>query len=447
MSTQSDVIEACKAEDIELVRLLHSGYAGMVRGRTKDADDIEDVLEGGTNMAKVVQGFTPFNTPTEGGRFGASGEIRLIPDPDTFQKLPYAESTAVMLCDKLTVDGKRWDADPRTVLGDFIDDLEYTPMTAYESEYFLVEETEDGYEPFDTTQCYTADGMQSAHEIILDTIRALKAQGMNLDVYYSEGGFGQQELVIDPGTGLQAPDNHVLYRQTAKAIAAEHGVKASFLPKPFQNDFGSGCHMNVSLWDGDRNAFYDSEGGGSYDITDTCRHFIGGLLEHAKGLVALTAPSVISYKRLQPHSWSGAFTAWGYDNREGFVRVPSTQWEDPESTARIELKAADNTANPYLSLLGILAAGKDGIDRENEPGEPVDGDPGALTQQERDRRDIARLPETLGEALEELESDEVLVEKLGETLVEGYVAEKRTEWNNSKSTVSEWDIETYGPQF
>ncbi len=446
MTTRSDVIEACNQEDIELVRLLHTGYAGIARGRTKDAEDIEDVLEGGTNMAKVVQGFTPFNTPTEGDRYGPMGEVRLIPDVDTFQRLPYAENTAVMLCDKFTVDRKRWDADPRTALGDFLDEFAYTPMAAYESEYFLVEETENGYERFDTTQCYTADGMQSAHEIVLDTVRALKAQGMSLDVYYAEGGFGQQELVVDPSRGVRSPDNHLLYRQTAKAIAAEHGVKASFLPKPFQDDFGSGCHMNVSLWDGDSNAFYQADSG-PYGITDTCRHFIGGLLEHARALVALTAPSVISYKRLQPHAWSGTFTAWGYDNREGFVRVPSTQWEDPESTARIELKASDNTANPYLSLFGILAAGEDGIEREIDPGEPVDGDPGALTQQERDRRGIERLPETLGEALDELESDKILTDKLGEALVEGYVAEKRTEWNNSKRAVSDWDIDTYGPQF
>jgi len=444
MTTSDEVKSTCASEEIEFIRLLHVDYAGIVRGRTKDADDIEDVLEGGTNMAKIVQVFTPSNTPAQDSPFGPTGEIRLIPDPDTFQVLPYAESTAVMLCDKYSVSGERWDADPRTVLGGFLDEFEYTPDTAYESEYFLVRETEDGYEPLDSSLVYTADGMQSAHDVILDTVRSLKEQDMNLDVYYAEGGFGQQELVMDHNRGLQAADNQVLYKQTAKAVAAKHGLKATFLPKPFAEDFGSGCHMHISLWDGDENIFYDETSTENYSITDDCRHFIGGLLDHARALVALTAPTVISYKRLQPQSWSGAYTAWGLDNREGFVRVPSTRWEDPANTTRIELKSSDNMANPYLSLLGILAAGKDGIERTIDPGEPVSGDPGALSQQERNKRGIKRLPKTLGEALDELEQDEVLAEELGESLLEGYLAEKRTEWNNSISTVNDWDIDTYG---
>lgn len=447
MSRGEEVVNACKEGDVDLVRLLHVDNAGIVRGRVVDAQDIEDVLETGTNMAKVMQSFTSFNRPAEPGPFGPVGEARLIPDPETFQVLPYAERTAVMLVDKYAVDGERWDADARTVLGDFLDDFEYTPSTAFESEFYLIRETEEGLEPLDDTGCFTADGMQSAHDVILTMVDALKAQDMSLEVYYPEYGPGQQELIVAHDRGLRAPDNQVLYKQTVKAVAANHELKATFSPKPFPEGPGSGCHIHVSLWDGDTNVFFDPESDSPYGISEMCRYFIGGLLEHAPALVALTAPTVVSYKRLQPHSWASAYTAWGYDNREAMVRVPSSDWEDRARTTRIELKAADNTANPYLALLGILAAGQDGLERELDPGDPVDVDPDSLSTQEQRERNIERLPETLGEAIAQLEQDEVLQEAMGKTLFGAVVASRRAEWTEATRTATEWDVTKYTRQF
>lgn len=447
MPDTEDVINACRSDDIELVRLLHVDNGGVVRGRVIDAEDIEDVLETGVNMAKVMQAFSSMNLPAAGGPFGAVGEARLIPDPDTFQVLPYAERTAVMLVDKYTVDGDRWDADARTVLGDFLDEFPYTPSTSFESEFYLARETETGdLEPFDNTGCFTADGMQAAHDVILDMVDALKAQDMSISRYYPEYGPGQQELITEHAPQLEAPDEQVLYKQTVKGVAANHGLKATFSPKPFKEAPGTGCHMHISLWDGADNLFYDSSAG-QYGITDTCRHFIAGILEHGPALVAITAPSAVSYKRLRPHMWASAYTVWGQDNREAMVRVPSSQWDDPEQTTRIEFKAADNTANPYLALLAILAAGQDGIERELDPGDPVNQDPSALSPAEREERGIQRYPETLGEAITELENDDVLADALGDTLYEAYLAIKRFEWNEAASTVTDWDVDTYTRQF
>jgi len=447
MVGEGEIIEKCTDENIDLVRLLHVDNAGVVRGRVVDGNDIKDVLESGTNMAKVMQSFTSMNRPASDGPFGPVGEARLIPDPETFRELPYADRTAVMLVDKYTVEGDRWDADARTVLGDFLDEFEYTPSSAFESEFYLLHETDDGLEPIDDSGCFTADGMQNAHEVILDMVDAIEAQGMGMEVYYPEYGPGQQELIVDHDRGLLAPDNQVLYKQTVKAVAADHDLKATFSPKPFSDGPGSGCHIHISLWDGDSNVFFDPDADSAYGISETCRHFIGGVLEHAPALVALTAPTVVSYKRLQPHTWASAFTAWGFDNREAVVRVPSSQWEDRAQTTRFEFKAADNTSNPYLALLGLLAAGRDGIERELDPGEPVTVDPASLSADERSDRGIERLPETLGEAIAELEADEVLADAMGETLFEAFVSSRRAEWTEATTTANDWDVETYTRQF
>ncbi|KZN23374.1 hypothetical protein A4G99_15285 [Haladaptatus sp. R4] len=167
------------------------------------------------------------------------------------------------------------------------------------------------------------------------------------------------------------------------------------------------------------------------------------MLAHARALVALTAPSVVSYKRLQPGSWASAYTAWGLDNREAMVRIPSAQWENAAATTRLELKAADNTANPYLALLGVLAAGRDGIERGLDPGEPLDVDPGSLSESERERRGIERLPQSLGEAIDELEADTVLSDAMGDDLHRTYVAVKRATWTDAATAVTDWDVETY----
>jgi glutamine synthetase len=269
--------------------------------------------------------------------------------------------------------------------------------------------------------------MRSAHDVILDTVDALKAQGMGLAVYYPEYGPGQQELVIEHGTGVAAPDDYVRFKETVAAVADEHGLGATFRPKPFPQLPGSGCHTHFSLWQDGENVLYDPDEDGRYPLSERGRHFAGGILEHAPALLALSAPTVESYDRLAPGMWSSAYVCWGHDNREAAVRVPSVESGNPEATTRIEFKPVDNTVNPYLVQFGLLAAGLDGIERELDPGEPLDRDPGTLDDDEREARGYERFPTTLAEAVDALDGDDALRAAMGDALVGSYVQVKRSE--------------------
>jgi len=442
MPTEHEIVTRCEDRDIDLVRLFYVDSAGITRGRTVPARDIEGFLAEGVNFAETQQAFTVLEYPVAGTAVSEpEGEVRLVPDPETFTPLPYADRAGAMLGTFRTLDGEPWDYGPRAQLATYLDDFEYMPTASFESEFYLASRDEDGeLQPFDESGCFAADGMQSAHDIVLDIVDALEAQGMELAIYYPEYGPGQQELVIKHDDGLSPADNHALYKQTVKGIARNHGFDATFLPKPFPDRPGSGCHLHLSLWDEDGNAFFEPDRSARYPLSDTARHFIGGVLEHGRALVALTAPTVVSYKRLQPHMWASAYTAWGKDNREGMVRVPSATANDPEGSTRLEYKPIDNTANPYLALLGLLAAGMDGVERELDPGDPVQQDPGNLTAEEREECGIERYPETLGDALDTLADDDILRAALGEPLVESYLTIKREQWEEFTGSVTDWEL-------
>jgi len=448
MPTAEAVIEQCAGDDLALVRVLYVDSGGVTRGRVVPADDVADVIEEGANLAKAQQAFTALNFPADAGDLGGPvGEVRLVADPATFRELPYAERTAVMLGDLETLAGEPWAHDPRSRLAAVLEDTPFTPEAAFESECYLAAETDEGLVPVDRSGCFAADGMQSVHEVVLDVVDALAAQGMDLATYYPELGPGQQEIVIEHAPGLRAADDYALYRQTLKAVAGDHGLTAALLPKPFADEPGSGCHLNLSLWDGDDNVFHDPGAEGRYPLSETGRGFVGGLLAHAPALLALTAPSVVSYKRLRPRSWASAYACWGEDNREAMVRVPSADAADPAGSTRIEFKAVDNTINPYLALTGLLAAGLDGVERGLDPGEPLDRDPAALSAAERADRGVERYPETLTEALDALAENDVLEAALGTPLFESYLGVKRGLWEEYAGRVSEWERAELGGRF
>jgi glutamine synthetase len=269
--------------------------------------------------------------------------------------------------------------------------------------------------------------MDSAGPVMIEMIEALVAQGVFPEQYYPELGPGQQEVPVRYADALRAADNQITVRETGRGVALKHGLIASFAPKPFPDEAGNGSHIHFSLWrarDG-RNHFHDPKG--RYGLSDAGYGFIGGVLAHLPALVALTAPSVNSYRRLQPRFWSSAYTAWGPDNREAAVRVPSVRRGLEMESTNLELKPSDPSNNPYLALGGLLAAGLDGVARKLDPGEPALTDPDALSETERQRRGIRRLPATLGEALDALERDEVLRAALGEVLAREYLLVKRSE--------------------
>jgi glutamine synthetase len=442
MPTADEVRQRVDAADVELVRIVFVNNSGVPRGRVVDSETLDGVLERGTNVTHAMQSFNALDRLAPEGSYGPAGEVRVVPDPDTFTVLPYADRAALMLADLHALDGEPWAAGPRARLGQYLEEIAadgYEPRMAFESEFYYTNETEDGETvPFDDSTCFATDGMRSAHDIVLDTVDALKDHGMGLATYYPEYGPGQQELVIDHDTGIAAPDNHVKFMETVAAVATDHGLDASFRPKPFPQLPGSGCHVHCSLWRDGENVLYDSEADGPYPLSDRGRHFVGGLLEHAPALVALTAPTVESYDRLAPGMWASAFTCWGHDNREAAVRIPSVSRDDPAATTRVEFKPSDNTHNPYLVQLGLVAAGLDGIERELDPGEPLNQDPSNLSEDERAARGIDRLPTTLDAALDELEADDVLADAMGDPLHGSYLEVKRSEWAQSTED-GEWE--------
>jgi glutamine synthetase len=302
-------------------------------------------------------------------------------------------------------------------------------QAAFENEFTLARADEHGVpQPVDESLCFSTIGMTAAQDYIEALADALERQQITLEQYYAELGHGQQEISTAPAPVVQAADEQLLVRETIRGVATQLGFIASLSPKPWPGAAGNGGHIHVSLWNADatRNRFYDP--GAADGLSQDARHFIAGLLDHLPGLCGLTAPSFASYQRIVPQFWAGAFTCWGLDNREAPVRVPSAFRGREEASTNIEFKAADCTANPYLALGGLIAAGLDGIERGLEPPAPVDVDPATLTDKQRRKRGIQPLPATQAEALEALAADTTLTDALGPTLTESYLVVRRSEW-------------------
>src|SRR5262249_27794133 len=297
---------------------------------------------------------------------------------------------------------------------------------SFENEFSLATRVENEYVPIDSALCFSTIAPTAAQDYTEELAAAPAAQAIPLEQSYSERGHGQQEISTPHAPALQAADEQILVRETIRAVASRHGLVASLAPKPWPTNAGNGGHVHFSLWEGDRNRFYD--GSTTDGLSADARSFVAGVLEHLRGLCGLTAPSFNSYHRIVPHYWAGAFTCWGYDNREAPVRVASVFRGVEEASTNAELKACDATCNPYLALGGLLAAGLDGLERGLEPPEPVDVDPATIDEQERERRGIVRLPATQAEALDALGRDEPLTDALGPVLAESYLTVRRSEW-------------------
>jgi glutamine synthetase len=425
-----DVLARCKSGKVHLVRFLYCGNDSVIRGKACHTQFLNSYLRSGIGLTVAMQSFNMLDQLVPEGSFGPVGEIRLVPDLETFAVLPYAPRSARLLCDMLTLDGEPWGACPRSFLKRMIERGRQAGVTlkaAFENEFTLAREEGGQYVPLDRSPCFSSIGMDSATPVMIEIIEALMSQGVYPEQYYPELGPGQQELPIHFADALRAADNQITLRETARGVALRHALLASFAPKPFPDQAGNGSHVHWSLWrikDGS-NHFHDPRG--RYGLSEAGYAFMGGVLAHLPALVALTAPSVNSYRRLQPRFWSSAYTAWGPDNREAAVRVPSKRRGLEMESTNLELKPCDPSNNPYLALGGLLAAGLDGMERKLDPGEAALVDPDALSDAERKRRGIQRLPTSLAEALDALERDEVLRAALGDVLAKEYLVVKRSE--------------------
>lgn len=422
---------------VEWVRILWCDHANVIRAKAAHVSLLEDGLPDGVGISVAQQALpVMFDSVAPDSGLGPVGEARLVPDWSTLKPLPYAPPQAQVMGD-MWVGGRPWEHCPREYLRGQIAALANVGLSAsaaFENEFFLLRPTEGGYAPADSSVFAATDSMNRHQNFVLDLTHALLAQGLQPEFYYPESAPGQQELSIRYGDALGAADNQITFRETVRGVALKHGYVASFLPKVYENAAGSGCHLNVSLWQGDRNVLGDAVH--PTGLSATGQHFLAGVLAHLPGLTALTIPTRNSFRRIRPHFWAGAFRAWGYDNREAALRVT----RGPAGATRFELKASDASANPYLALGALLAAGLDGLKGELPLPPEATRDPGLMPEEERKGMGIDPLPMSLGQALEALKADAVLLESLGAARAKAYQAVKQMEWAALKDLSLEEEV-------
>jgi glutamine synthetase len=427
----SEVVKRADEAGLRLVRFLWCGNDGTVRAKATNVTSLESRIGTGIGLTVAMQAMNGLDQlqPVEG--MGPVGEIRLVPDPETFRVLPYAPRTGAMIVDLIALDGEPAPQCPRTFLKRMAERLAERGArldVAFENEFSLATQLDGEFVPVDSSLCFSTVGMTASQDYVDALASTLDEQGIELEQYYAELGHGQQEISTRHGPALQATDEQIFVREAIRGVAANHGLVASLAPKPWPEAAGNGGHIHFSLWDaaGERNRFHDPSADDR--LSGQARSFIAGVLEHLPGLCGLTAPSFNSYHRIVPQYWAGAFTCWGYDNREAPLRVPSLFWGMEEASTNVELKAADASCNPYLAVGGLIAAGADGLERDLEPPEPIQVDPATIAEEERAAHGILRLPATQEEALAALEADELLMGALGPALGESYLAVRRSEW-------------------
>jgi glutamine synthetase len=423
-----EIVAQAEASGLRLVRFLYCDNDGIIRGKSAGIANLAERLETGIGLTVAMQAFTMLDHLAGVDGMGPVGEIRLVPDPNTFAIAPYVPHTGTVLVDMQTLDGQPYAADGRGFLKRMIaradDDHELTLVAAFEPEWSLAVKNGELFSPVDDSGCFTSTGMNIAAPVIDEIVAALESQGLTVEQYYAELGWGQQELSIRHAPALQAADRHILYRETVRGIALKHGRYASFAPKPWGDQAGNGCHLHFSGWNREQsvNRFYD--GSAQYNISTLARQFMAGILDHLPALVALTCASVNSYRRLQPQMWASAYRAWGPDNREGALRVASPFKGHESESTNVELKSSDSSANPYIALGGVIAAGLDGIERQLTLPPPVTVDPYHLSDKERQAIGADRLPQSLKEAISNLKRDDTLLKAMGERLATSYIAVK-----------------------
>ncbi|MCD6380916.1 MAG: glutamine synthetase, partial [Candidatus Odinarchaeota archaeon] len=297
-------------------------------------------------------------------------------------------------------------------------------------------EAKNGYfqpTPFDRT-----------HDYRIELCEKIMEMGLNITKTHHEvATSGQVEIVLDAEGVKNSADNVQVFKNVARNVAYRMGLICTFMPKPIPFDNGSGMHLHISLWKGDRNAFYDKDDDYA-EISQTCRYFIGGILEHARALSAIVAPTINSYKRLKPHYEAPVYLSWGKENRSALIRIPYyTKGEEWEEKRRIEVRFPDPTCNPYLAFSTIIAAGLDGIKNKIDPGDPVESSVYSMGESELKGMGIDSLPDSLEEALDEMESDELIERVLGSYVMEKYLDAKREEIREFRDQVTLWEYLKY----
>jgi glutamine synthetase len=414
----------------ELVGFLHCDLSGLNRGRSVPASELESRLEAGVGWVPADQALTPFGPIAEPNPWGSTGDLRLLPDRATEVRVDLWDEISPLhffLCDAANTDGSAWDSCPRTFLKDALARLERQTglrlVASFEHEFLLLGPT------LETGPGFSFEAQRLVEPFGPLVMAALRQSGLEPETFLPEYGPGQFEIPCSPTAGLTAADRAAAMREVVREVARRLGYRASFAPMSDPEGVGNGVHVHMSLVDTDgQPVFYDPEKPGS--MSATAASFAAGILEHLPALCAFTAPSVVSYLRLGPHHWSAGFGSTSERDREATIRIPplvGISNSDPARQFNLEFRAADAAACPHLALAVLVLAGLRGI-REGLP-EPhlMEGDPSELEEEERRRLGIRPLPGSLGEALDALESDEVVRSWFSPDLLECYLSVKRTE--------------------
>ena len=443
MDKQSEfVLRTIEERDIRFVRLWFTDVLGTLKSVAIAPAELEGAFAEGIGFdGSAIEGFARV----------FESDMIARPDPATFALLPWRREgpgVARMFCDILTPDGAPAYADPRFVLKRTLTkaaNLGFTFYTHPEVEFYLFKGSpRAGESPIPVDRYGYFDNAPNGvdHDFRRQAIMMLEAMGISVEFSHHEGGPGQQEIDLRYADALTTADNLMTFRLVMQEVALEQGLHASFMPKPFRDHPGSGMHTHLSLFEGDRNAFF--EAGSQYQLSKVARSFIAGLIAHAPEITAVTNQWVNSYKRLAGGAEAPSWICWGHNNRSALIRVPMYKPAKGNST-RIEFRSMDSACNPYLGLAVLLAAGLKGIEQGYELPAGAEDDVWALTESERRAMGMKPLPSSLNQAIQIMERSELVAETLGEHVFEFFLRNKKAEWEDYRRQVTQWELDRYLP--
>ncbi|MFK4762894.1 glutamine synthetase family protein [Microbacterium sp. ZW T5_45] len=440
MDKQRDfVLRTIEERGVKFVRLWFTDVIGTLKSVAIAPAEVEGAFAEGIGFdGSAIEGLTR----------SYESDLLAQPDPTTFQTLPWRgeiDPTARMFCDITTPDGRPAVSDPRHVLKRTLAkaaDAGFTFYTHPEIEFYLLKSSSygpEGPEPVDSAGYFDNVPGGTAHDFRRRSVRMLEDLGISVEFSHHEGGPGQNEIDLRYADALTMADNVMTFRTVIKEVAIEQGVYATFMPKPLSGHPGSGMHTHMSLFEGERNAFYEE--GAKYQLSKTGRQFIAGLLKHANEISAVTNQFVNSYKRLWGGDEAPSFVTWGHNNRSALVRVPMYKPNKGGST-RVEYRALDSAANPYLAYALMLAAGLKGIEEGYELPPEAEDNVWSLSDAERRALGYSALPASLDHALEYMESSELVAETLGESVFNYVLLNKRKEWEAYRGQVTPLELKS-----
>jgi len=436
---EDGVFKRIEADGVRFINLQFSDLSGKVKSITIPVTHLDDSIKHGTWFdGSSIEGFASIH----------ESDMYLKPDPSTYALLPWhsrqGANTARLICDVHTPDGSHFEGAPRSILRKALEEargMGFEYNTGPELEFFLLRRDNGLLLPLPHDQgSYFDLTTDQAVEIRRDMNMALQGFGIDVEASHHEVALGQHEIDFRYSEALRSADSAMTLKFVLKAIAQQHGLHATFMPKPIAGINGSGMHVHQSLFKEGRNAFF--EGSDKYKLSKVAYSFIAGQLAHARAMCAILSPTVNSYKRLVPGYEAPVYLSWGNTNRSALIRIPRYS-EGKSQATRCELRCPDPSCNVYLAFAVMLKAGLDGIKRGLSPPDPVEENLYHFSAKKRAERRIGTLPASLAEALDEMEQDPLMREALGEATFQKYLEAKRAEWEAYRLQVSPWELETY----